>query len=160
MKKLAAGLFAVTMLAGTVAFAVDSALVVSPSDLKWQPSRDIPGAQVALISGDPSKQELFTARIKLPANFKILAHTHPTNEYDTIISGALFTGEGSQFSTNDLQKISAGSVVVFPAGVEHFSMTKQPTVVQITGVGPWGINYLNSQNGQNSQDSQSTQNSQ
>lgn len=148
MKKLTVSLFGALMLTGTLAYAVETPLVVNPSELKWQPSKDIPGAQVALISGDPSKQELFTARLRLPTNFKIQPHTHPTNEYVTIISGTILLGEGSQFSKKDLQKLSTGSVVAIPAGTEHFTVTKQPTVIQITGVGPWGINFLNQNNQQ------------
>ncbi|QLH41446.1 MAG: hypothetical protein HWD59_01050 [Coxiellaceae bacterium] len=39
-------------------------------------------------------------------------------------------------------KLVAGSFVAIPAGVPHFGWTNEETVLQITGVGPWKINYM------------------
>jgi quercetin dioxygenase-like cupin family protein len=45
------------------------------------------GAQIAVISGDPFKEGLYVVRLKMPANYKIPAHNHPTTEYVTVVSG-------------------------------------------------------------------------
>jgi hypothetical protein len=51
-----------------------------PTDITWTepPASMQPGAQIALIEGDLKKAEPFTFRLKLPANYKIPPHTHPT----------------------------------------------------------------------------------
>jgi hypothetical protein len=37
----------------------------------------------------------------------------------------------------------AGAFGFWPAGMKHFAWTKGETIIQVHGVGPWGINYLN-----------------
>lgn len=39
----------------------------------------------------------------------------------------------------------AGSFIVMPVGTNHFVETKEETVVQVHGVGPWGIKYANAE---------------
>jgi hypothetical protein len=36
-----------------------------------------------------------------------------------------------------------GSFAVMPAGVRHFASMKGETILQLHGVGPWGITYVN-----------------
>src|SRR3984893_12350804 len=54
------------------------------------------GAQIAVLSGDPSKDGLYVLRLKVPANYKIPAHNHPTSEYVTVISGKFHIGMGDK----------------------------------------------------------------
>ena len=57
--------------------------------MKWSAAPPVlpQGAQMSVISGDPSKDGLYVVRLKMPANYKIPAHNHPTTEYVTVISG-------------------------------------------------------------------------
>lgn len=124
-----------------VALAASPVVVVNPDTLKWQPAADLPGAEFAVMSGNPEKHEPFIARVKLPANFKIPVHTHHINEYDTVVSGAIYLGTGAKFDAKHTQEISAGSFVMIPAKVQHYIFTKEETVLQVNGMGPWGMVY-------------------
>ncbi len=103
--------------------------------LQWVDSPSLPaGAKVAVIVGDPSKKVPFVARIKLPANYRIPAHAHPINEYDTVLSGMLYID-----ANHKTMEVSKGAFVLIPAKLMHSTWTKEETVIQIYGVGPWGM---------------------
>jgi quercetin dioxygenase-like cupin family protein len=110
--------------------------------LPWTAARSLPpGAQIAILSGDPKKKGTFVARIKFPANYSIPVHMHPINEYDTVLSGELFLGVGLIMDMNKGIKLPMGSFVKIPANMPHYAWTKEETVVQVMGVGPWGMIY-------------------
>lgn len=125
----------------TSSFAVNQPIIIKSDAIQWQPAKDLPGAEVAVIAGNPQKHEPFVARVKLPANFQIPVHTHNINEYDTVISGAIYLGIGSKFDAESTQEINAGNFVMIPAHTSHYSLTKEETVLQISGIGPWGMIY-------------------
>lgn len=141
MKKIVISLFITIVAAGTLAFAASEPSIVKSDHLQWQPANGLPGAEVAVVSGDPEKKGPFIARVKLPANFQIPVHTHHINEYDTVISGAWYLGTGAQFSANQAQKIPAGSFVMIPAKLQHYAFNKDETILQVNGMGPWGMVY-------------------
>ncbi|MDP3704270.1 MAG: cupin domain-containing protein [Candidatus Omnitrophota bacterium] len=118
---------------------------VTPGDLTWQdgPPSLPPGAQFAVIEGDPKKEGLFTMRLKLPAEYRIPAHWHPADEHVTVISGTFNMGTGDVLDTTNGTALPAGSFAVMPAQMHHFAWTSEATVLQLHGVGPWQINYLN-----------------
>ncbi|HEX2804422.1 MAG TPA: cupin domain-containing protein, partial [Sphingomicrobium sp.] len=64
---------------------------VMPGDLKWGPAPPgLPaGAQLAVLSGDPTKQGMFTIRLKFPPGFSVAPHHHPTPELVTVVDGQL-----------------------------------------------------------------------
>ena len=51
-------------------------LMIMPTDIIWVdgPASLPPGAKIAVIDGDPAAAGLFTMRIKVPANYKIIPH--------------------------------------------------------------------------------------
>ena len=57
----------------------------------------IKGAQMSVLSGDPSQTGPFTIRLKTPAGYKIAAHSHPTAERVTVISGNFHFGMGDKW---------------------------------------------------------------
>ena len=63
----------------------------TPDSIKWgDASPMLPkGSKVAVLYGDPGKDGLFIIRAKLPANYRIPAHSHPTDEIVTVLSGSL-----------------------------------------------------------------------
>src|SRR5215813_9638193 len=63
--------------------------MITPNDVKWGPAPPaLPaGAQIAVLSGDPSKAEPFTIRRKAPDGYKIMLHWHPTDENVTVLEG-------------------------------------------------------------------------
>ncbi|QLH41447.1 MAG: cupin domain-containing protein [Coxiellaceae bacterium] len=68
-----------------------------PDNLVWQKVEGLPGVKRAILYGDPNKAGPFTIRLKFPANYQVLAHTHPGLEQDTVISGSLYLGVGKHF---------------------------------------------------------------
>jgi len=52
-------------------------------------------------------------------------------------------GLGDKFDSEKLQVLPAGSFAVMVTGTKHFAMTKEETTIQLHGMGPWGINYVN-----------------
>jgi hypothetical protein len=84
------------LLAASPSFADN--MPVNADGLTWGPAPPVlpKGAQIAVLSGDPSKDGLYVLRLKMPANYKIPAHNHPTAEYVTIISGKFHIGMGDK----------------------------------------------------------------
>lgn len=102
-----------------------------------------PGAEIAVLHGDPSKEGQFVFRLKFPAGYEIPPHRHPKEEHVTVISGGFGMSTGETFDSGAAPLLPAGGFVRIPVGEAHFAWTEAPTVVQINGIGPWGIDYLN-----------------
>ena len=125
--------------------AEQSHTVITPNDVKWGPVPPAlpPGAQIAVLSGDPSKAEPFTIRLKAPDGYKIMPHWHPTDENVSVLEGTFVMGIGEKFDEAAAHEMSVGSFVRMPKGTRHFAMAKGQTVVQVHAVGPFVINYVN-----------------
>jgi len=125
--------------------AEQSHAIITPNDLKWGPAPpSLPsGAQIAVLSGDPSKAEPFTIRLKAPDGYKIMPHWHPTDENVTVLEGTFVMGVGEKFNEAAAHEMSVGSFVRMPKGTRHFAIAKGQTVVQVHAVGPFVINYVN-----------------
>jgi quercetin dioxygenase-like cupin family protein len=121
-------------------------ILLKSADIKWTdaPPSMPPGAQIAVIEGDLEKAEPFTFRLKLPANYKIAPHTHPAIEHVTVLSGTFYMGAGDKIDREKAVALTPGSFAAFQPGHSMFAWTGEETVVQVHGVGPWGINYINS----------------
>lgn len=119
-------------------------MLITPSDLKWAEVPSLPkGAQVAMIEGPLNEAVPFTFRIKMPDGYKIPAHWHPAIEHVTVISGIFNMGIGDKLDMSKTQPVEAGSMMILQAKTQHFAWAKGETVVQVHGVGPWAINYVN-----------------
>ena len=120
-------------------------VMVTPGNLKWTdgPPSLPAGSKAAVIEGDPKNPGPFTMRLKLPANYKIPPHWHPAEEHVTVISGTLNMGMGDKFDASKGNALPVGSFAVMPAKANHFAFTNEETVIQLHGMGPWGITYVN-----------------
>lgn len=120
------------------------AVVLATDQMTWQdPPPGLPaGARAALLNGDPGKPEQFTVRMKAPANYLVPPHTHPGDEHVTVISGSIYIGMGATFDQAKATKLGPGGYFVMPKGCQHFAYTREESVIQIHGVGPWGITYV------------------
>ena len=116
---------------------------MTPADLKWSaaPPSLPKGAQMAVLAGDPTKEGLFTVRLKTPAGYKIPLHTHPMDEIVTVISGNCAFTMGSASAAPKI--LPAGGFVVMPAGMQHSAAMEGEAIVQVTAQGPFVINYVN-----------------
>ena len=86
----------------------------------------------------------FTARLRMPANYRIPAHWHPAIEHVTVLSGTFYMGVGEAIDTSKGLAVAAGGFVVMQTKTPHFAYTmNEPAEIQLHGVGPWGVTYLN-----------------
>lgn len=104
------------------------------------------GAQMVVLDGDPGKKGSFTVRLKMPAGYKIPAHTHPAAERVTVISGAVYLGIGEKFDESAGRELKAGDYAVLPAGVPHFAWSPSEAVLQIDSEGPFQRKFVESKN--------------
>jgi quercetin dioxygenase-like cupin family protein len=120
-------------------------LMVVPSAVKWSegPGSLPPGAKFTVIEGDPSKAAPFTMRLNLPKDYKIPPHWHPAIEHVTVLEGSLYMGLGENIDASKATELPIGGFAVMQIGTRHFAFTKNGAIVQLHGVGPWGINYVN-----------------
>jgi quercetin dioxygenase-like cupin family protein len=118
---------------------------ILPQDIKWGPAPPSfpPGAQVAILYGDPSKEGMFVLRMKVPKDYYVPPHTHSTPEIFTVISGTTRVGMGTIADRGTAPTVPMGSFVALSPGMAHYVFADEDTVVQISTTGPWGINYIN-----------------
>ena len=90
--------------------------VAMPETLKWVEPAPLPGALLAVVQGDPSKEGLFVYRLKMPAGYRIPPHLHKASENVTVLS-------------------SNHPHYAWVGGAE--------TVVQVHGVGPTDLRFVN-----------------
>jgi hypothetical protein len=126
-----------------VAESVDLITVI-PADLKWTDETSLPpGAKVAVIEGQQTKQPQYTLRIKFPAEYKVPAHWHPAIERVTVISGTFNLGMGDKLDTEKTKALTPGSIAIIQPLTNHFAWTSEETVIQLHGRGPLDIHYVN-----------------
>jgi ketosteroid isomerase-like protein len=101
------------------------------------------GAKAAIIAGDPSKPVPYILRLQAPAGYKIGPHWHPTDENVTVLSGTAALGMGDTWDDSKLQSAGPGGVVVLPADMHHYFVAKTAVTVQVHGIGPFAITYVN-----------------
>jgi hypothetical protein len=118
--------------------------MLSPGDLKWVDVPSLPpGAKLAIIEGPLNEAVPFTFRLQFPANYQIPAHWHLAVERVTVISGTVNMGIGDKLDRQKTKPLGPGSMAIMQPKTNHFVWTKEETVVQLNGVGPWGITYVN-----------------
>src|SRR3954451_16729533 len=120
-------------------------MAVTPSELKWGPAPPVlpPGAQIAVLDGDPDKDGFFTLRLKFPDGYKIAPHWHPTDENIVVVAGTFMMGMGEKRNDSTMHALPTGSFTVLPKTGRHYAAAKGETIVQIYGQGPFIVNYVN-----------------
>jgi hypothetical protein len=117
-----------------------------PSNLKWGPAPVglPPGSQVAVVSGDPGGNGAYVIRVKMPVDYTVPPHTHPTDENVTVLSGTLHFAMGGTFDKSKGDPVKTGGFFRAEQGMQHYAWASEPTVIQIHGMGPFAIQYVNS----------------
>ena len=133
------------LMSASDARADEPAHIFLPGDLKWGPAPAVlpAGAKLAVLAGDPGKSGLFIVRLKFPANYKIPAHWHPTDEHVTVVSGAFSAGMGDKLDETKMKTLPPGGFGTMPAKMNHFAMVKAETVIELTAMGPFQMTYVN-----------------
>ena len=145
------GLFAalaVATVGASFAYAADvpvtSHVMESAGTAKWGPAPPMlpPGAQIAVLAGDPTKPVAYTVRLKFPAGYDIPAHSHPTDENVVVVSGELFMGMGNRLDKKVGHGLGVGGFALMPANANHFAYTKAETTIVLFGRGPVEFKYV------------------
>src|SRR5215475_600481 len=139
-----------TLSGAAVAQTTDPGVVaLTPVEMKWtsQGGLAAPGMEQLNLVGDPAKPGPYTLRLKFPKGFKIAPHTHPDSREVTILSGTFATGYGEKFDVAGLKILPAGSFYTEPANVPHYIEIKEEVILQVSGTGPSGRQYVNSSSG-------------
>jgi hypothetical protein len=141
MQRLAVLTLSTLFLAGSA-----SGLQAKTAHMKWMagPPGLPAGATFAVVKGDPSKAGEFTIRAKLPANYTVAPHSHPTDETVRVLSaGALSYGMGDKLDKSNVGSLTKGYHVVMKAGMNHYAFNTDPVEIQVSGMGPFQITYAN-----------------
>jgi len=118
-------------------------VTVTPDALKWMAPPSLPpGAKLAVIQGPIDQATPFIIRVKFPADYTVPAHWHPATEHVTVLSGTFHMGVGDKLDPSKTTALSAGSLSIMPAKTNHFAWTKEETVVQVHGIGPFAVTYV------------------
>jgi hypothetical protein len=143
------------VLAAVLSSAVVSAQVVAPAapasaDSAWEagltwgdgPPALPKGVKMAKLSGDPAQPGPFVARLKLPPGFVLPPHVHGGDENVTVVAGVVHSGRGEKLDKAATRRLTAGAYGLTPAGVAHFSHSPDGAILQIHGVGPFTVRYV------------------
>ena len=143
MKRIVS-ILALLLAAAPLALASDMGFY-SPAEIKWRdgPGSLPAGARFAVLEGDPAKDGPFVMRLWFPDGYRIAPHSHPKVERITVISGSFNLGMGEKFDASATREMLAGTFGFWPADMRHFAWTKGETVLQLHGIGPWSITYVN-----------------
>jgi len=119
-------------------------MITTPDDLKWEDVASLPpGAKIAVIEGKMNQEGPITARVKLPANYKIPPHFHPAQERVTVLLGTVNIGMGDKFDAQKTTAMKPGTVLLMPPKMHHFAWTSEETIFQLNVTGPWVVTYIN-----------------
>jgi hypothetical protein len=118
--------------------------VVKSDAIQWGPGpAALPkGGQAAVMVGDPGKKGLYILRAKLPDGYTIPAHWHKSAEHVTVLSGTFNFGMGDKLDKTKSEAIGAGGFFVAGPKMRHFGWTTGETILEVTGMGPFDITYV------------------
>jgi quercetin dioxygenase-like cupin family protein len=116
---------------------------VSGDAISWGPAPPSlpPGAQAAILMGNPGKAGPFVLRLKFPDGFVIPPHRHSKEEHVTVLAGGFAMGTGEK-ADPAAKPLPPGSFVRIPAEMPHYAKAVGETIVQINGVGPFDVRYV------------------
>ena len=132
-------------------------LIFSHATLHWIPdhrklmpmllAKVRPGGQIAVLVGKPAQAGPYAFRLKFPADYKVMPHSHPDERIYTVLSGTWYIGLGDKFDPVKLKAFPAGSIYVVPAKIHHFHWAKSgESIVQVNAVGPTATDYVDPAN--------------
>jgi quercetin dioxygenase-like cupin family protein len=127
------------------AIAADEHVIATPDTLKWGPPPPAypKGAEFAVITGNPGQEGPFVLRIRAPAGYKVPPHVHPADENVTVISGSVNFGMGDKMDPAKETALKPGGYFKASKGMQHYASFPEPAIIQVHGVGPTGITYVN-----------------
>ncbi|MFO0985263.1 MAG: cupin domain-containing protein [Planctomycetota bacterium] len=140
MKLLLIGVVAAA-LAAPIALQSKDVNAVAAKDIKWTPAKNLPGGVMSCqLHGDPTKGPVLTI-VKVPAGTLIPPHFHGSDEVPTVISGAIWVGQGETVDESKGTLVEAGGYVNIPAKAPHWAKAKTDAVFVRYSNGPADITY-------------------
>src|SRR5215471_15693301 len=150
MKKVSTwSVVALCCLCAAAVFAQTSSPVVATVDeAKWGPAPPFlpPGAQIAVLSGNPMGTGAYAVRLRFPASYAIPAHSHPTDENVVVTTGDVTFGMGDKLSKTAAgnKKLGVGGYALQPAGMNHYAFAgASGAEIVLFGQGPVDFKYVN-----------------
>jgi anti-sigma factor ChrR (cupin superfamily) len=113
---------------------------ITPKSLNWQPFS--PGVEVAVLQGTLTENGPFTIRLRLRAGTEIPPHWHTTDENMTILKGVFGLAVGDTFEKVAIRYMAPGAFISLPKGIHHFALSKTDSIVQVHGVGPFVMTFV------------------
>ncbi len=120
------------------------AVTINAADLKWGDAPPVfpKGAQVAVLHGNPFGKEIFALRFKMPDGYRIRPHWHTQAEELTILSGIFILHMGDTMDA-PAHNLEVGAYHFLPGKMHHAAEAKGEVVLELHGMGPFDIHYLN-----------------
>ena len=119
-----------------ITLAYDFKLAV-PSLLQLAPGVTIPAPMGGGRAFRLRHADLFTVRFRVRETFVMPPHWHPKDERVTVISGSVGVAFGADAERQDATEFGPGDYYVNARNAVHQVWIEGPTVIQITGIGPW-----------------------
>jgi quercetin dioxygenase-like cupin family protein len=119
--------------------------VFRPGSMKWVkcPPNLPKNCEIAILDGHPKQFDLFTIRFRVQKGFKMAPHSHPRDERATVLSGEIAVAFGKDATLKDAKRFGPGDHYINKRGAIHTVwVTKDNTVVQLSGIGPWKANFI------------------
>ncbi len=119
--------------------------VVRDSDLQYRPCPpELPsGCEIAILEGHPkAAAELFTVRFRLDEGLYMRPHIHPSDERVTVLEGGVSVAFGFTATRENAKQFGPGDYYVNAKNAIHQVWIDEPSVLQITGVGPWEARFV------------------
>ena len=101
------------------------------------------GQVITRLSGDPNIAGApFVIRIENVDGQIVFPHWHPEDEHIVVVQGTWYLGAGDRFSRSDLRALTVGTYALVPKKMNHFAWSQGATVIQVHGIGPFRINFV------------------
>ncbi len=124
--------------------------LINGKQIQWGPALPcfLPGADLALIGGNPAEAGgVWTVRLLFPDGYVVDPHWHPTDENVTVLSGTLLFGLGDHFDESSMTAYGKDGFVTAPAYAPHYVEARGRTEVQVHGLGPFALVYVEQTHG-------------
>src|SRR5919197_2463498 len=122
---------------------------IAPQEFEW-PRNSGPGVGTSLspevettvLKGNPSEPGLYTILLRIAPNTRIQPHSHQDDRIATVVAGTWYFAYGDEFDESVLKPLPPGSFYTEPPGVNHFGLTRDEVLIQMTGIGPSSTSYV------------------
>jgi len=102
--------------------------------------------ETTVLKGNPAEPGLYTILLRIAPNTRIHPHSHQDDRIATVVSGTWYFAYGDEFDEAALKPLPPGSFYTEPPEVNHFGLTREEVIIQMTGIGPSSTSYVDPRN--------------